>query len=72
MTASARNGRMSVVLQFPINRVASRDPGDLVLSAEVVIFPGVRIERRNFDLAKTSVASRKRHASQAAIDEDMA
>ena len=63
---------MSVVLQFPINRVASRDPGDLVLSAEVVIFPGVRVERRNFDLAKTAGSGRNRRVSQAAIDEDMA
>ena len=63
---------MSVVLQFPINRVASRGPGDLVLSAEVVIFPGVRVERRNFDLAKTTAPGRKHRISQAAIDEDMA
>ncbi len=62
---------MSVVLQFPTNRVVSRDPNDTVL-AEVVIFPGVRIERRNFDLAKATVSGRKRRASQAAIDEDMA
>ena len=63
---------MSVVLQFPTNRVVSRDPNDTVLAAEVVIFPGVRIERRNFDLAKATVSVRKRRASQAAIDEDMA
>ena len=62
---------MSVVLQFPTNRVVSRDPNDTVL-AEVVIFPGVRIERCNFDLAKATVSGRKRRASQAAIDEDMA
>ena len=62
---------MSVVLQFPTNRVVSRDPDDFILAAEVVIFPGVRIERRNFDLAKATVSSRHR-ASQAAIDEDMA
>lgn len=63
---------MSVVLQFPTNRVVSRDPNDAILAAEVVIFPGVRIERRNFDLAKATVPGRKRRASQAAIDEDMA
>ena len=63
---------MSVVLQFPYNRVASRDPFDMVHSAEVVIFPGVRIERSNPDLAKTPVSAKKRRASQAAIDEDMA
>ena len=63
---------MSVVLQFPYNRVASRDPFDTVHSAEVVIFPGVRIERNNLDLAKPPVSAKKRRASQAAIDEDMA
>ena len=63
---------MSVVLQFPINRVASRNLDGMVLSAEVVIFPGVRVERRNFDLINTTAPGRKRRASQAAIDEDMA
>ncbi|HLA02947.1 MAG TPA: hypothetical protein VJ019_09315 [Aestuariivirga sp.] len=63
---------MSVVLQFPYNRVSSRDPFDMVHSAEVVIFPGVRVERRNFDKAKPPVSGSKRRVSQAAIDEDMA
>ncbi len=64
---------MNVVLQFPVNRVVPRDESDdVVLSAEVVIFPGVRMERRNFKLAKTAVPGRKRRVSQAAIDEDMA
>ena len=63
---------MNVVLQFPSNRVVARDPGDGLLSAEVVIFPGVRVERRNFDLANTTATGRKRRVSQAAIDEDMA
>jgi len=63
---------MSVVLQFPYNRVTPREQDDMVHSAEVVIFPGVRVERRNFDLAKTATPSRKRRISQAAIDEVMA
>jgi hypothetical protein len=63
---------MSVVLQFPINRVSSRDEFDMTLSGEVVIFPGVRVERRDFDGSKSAVRSQKRRASQAAIDEDMA
>ena len=63
---------MSVVLQFPTNRVVSRDTDEVILAAEVVIFPGVRVERRNFDLAKATVSSRKHRASQTAIDEDMA
>lgn len=63
---------MSVVLQFPKTYASSRDQNDLVQSAEVVIFPGVRVERRNFDLPKTPAPGRKRHISQVAIDEDMA
>ena len=63
---------MSVVLQFPNNRVAPRGTGDLAHSGEVVIFPGVRIERRNFDPVKTATPARKRHAAQTAIDEDTA
>ena len=63
---------MNVVLQFPVNRVVSRDPNDAVRSAEVVIFPGVRVERRKSKLAKTAASGRKHRVSQAAIDEDMA
>ena len=63
---------MSVVLQFPYNRVSSPDPFDMVHSAEVVIFPGVQMERRNFDMPKPPVSGQKRRASQAAIEEDMA
>lgn len=63
---------MNVVLQFPLNRVVPRSPNDVVLSAEVVIFPGVRVERRISKLAKTASAGRKHRVSQAAIDEDMA
>ena len=63
---------MNVVLQFPLNRVVPRNPGDVVLSAEVVIFPGVRMERRKFKLAKTNAPGRKHRVSQTAIDEDMA
>ena len=63
---------MNVVLQFPLNRVVPRGPDDVVLSAEVVIFPGVRMERRKFKLAKAAAPGRKHRVSQAAIDEDMA
>lgn len=63
---------MNVVLQFPVNRVVMRSPHDAALCAEVVIFPGVRVERRNVKLAKTAAPGRKHRVSQAAIDEDMA
>ena len=63
---------MTVVLQFPVNRVIQRALNDVFSAGEVVIFPGVRVERRNFDPAKAAGPDRKRRASQAAIDEDMA
>ena len=63
---------MNVVLQFPVNRVVPRSSDDVVLSAEVVIFPGVRMERRKFKLAKITAPGRKHRVSQAAVDEDMA
>ncbi len=62
---------MSVILQFPKTSAARRKPDDRLLSAEVIIFPGVRFERQNFDLAQSALLGRKRRASQAAIDEDL-
>jgi hypothetical protein len=61
---------MSVVLPFPQNPVSKRVQGAILGSAEIVIFPGVRVERRSFELSTGLSAQRKRHASQAAIDED--
>jgi hypothetical protein len=66
----SRKNEMSVVLPFPKNPVSKRAAVQVFESAEIVIFPGVRVERRSFDLAQVMTASRKRHASQAAIDED--
>jgi hypothetical protein len=59
---------MSVVLLFPKNHVSKRAAGELLNSAEIVIFPGVRIERRSFDAAKTILSPKNHRASQAAID----
>lgn len=61
---------MSVVLPFPRNPVSKRVQGANSQSAEVVIFPGVRFERRSFDFAKTLTPPRKRRISQAALDEE--
>ncbi len=60
---------MTVVLPFPQDRISVREQGARPQMAEIIIFPGVRIERRNFDLAKTRAPARKRRASQMAIDE---
>jgi hypothetical protein len=61
---------MSVVLPFPQNPVSKRVQGAILGSAEIVIFPGVRVERRSFELATALNAQRKRRVSQVAIDED--
>ena len=62
---------MSVILQFPKTSAARREPDDRLLAAEVIIFPGVRFERPNFELAQSALSGRQRRASQAAIDEDL-
>ena len=60
---------MKDVIEFPINRigkpkiVAGRAPAD------VVIFPGVRIERPGFNLADRIAPSNSRAALQAQIKE---
>jgi hypothetical protein len=61
---------MSVVLAFPQNPVSKRVQVLTSQSAEIVIFPGVRVERRSFDLSMALLPVRKRRVSQAAIDEE--
>jgi hypothetical protein len=61
--------KMSVVLPFPQTRVLPRDQSACLHAAEIIIFPGVRIERRNFDLAAAMSPARNRRVSQTAIDE---
>jgi hypothetical protein len=56
---------MGTVVEFPANRVMPADGSRLQSQAEVVIFPGVRIERCEFSLADRVVPRRKR-ASPAA------
>ena len=50
---------MGTVVEFPANRVMPVDSGRLQSRAEVVIFPGVRMERREFSLADRVVPRRK-------------
>ena len=62
---------MSVVIEFPSSR-SERRSGPATGSGEVVIFPGVRIERREFNLADRIAPARRRplQAAQAAeLDE---
>lgn len=42
---------MSAVVEFPLNRRPPAARAETSVSAEVIIFPGVRIERLAFDLA---------------------
>ncbi|MGQ0484379.1 MAG: hypothetical protein ACT4SY_03370 [Hyphomicrobiales bacterium] len=51
---------MGTVVEFPADRVMPVDGGRLQSQAEVVIFPGVRIERCEFSLADRVVARGKR------------
>jgi len=51
---------MGTVVEFPADRVMPVDGGRLQSRAEVVIFPGVRIERHEFSLADRVVPRRKR------------
>jgi hypothetical protein len=60
---------MSVVVEFPLNRVAPTRAGRGG-SAEVVIFPGVRIERREFSLSDRIASPRKRRSGRAQAMED--
>jgi hypothetical protein len=60
---------MSVVLPFPRNPVSKRAQGEILDSAEILIFPGVHVERRSFELATALTPARKRRVSQAALEE---
>ncbi len=50
---------MGTVVEFPAVRVMPVDSDRLQAQAEVVIFPGIRIERREFSLADRVVPRRK-------------
>jgi len=57
---------MSTVLEFPMERAMAAPPSIRKAPGEVVIFPGVRIERREFNLAERVPlrASRKRSSNR--------
>ncbi len=61
---------MTILLQFPKHATSRSARVPPLQSAEIVIFPGVRFERRNFEAAANHLPARKRRASQAAIDEE--
>lgn len=43
---------MSAVIAFPASRIRPPRQAEAASDAEVIIFPGVRIERLDFDLAE--------------------
>lgn len=49
---------MSAVIEFPASRIRPAAQRDAFGNAEVIIFPGVRIERLAFDLAERLPAVR--------------
>ena len=55
---------MSAVIEFPLSRVRPVMETGHAGTAEVIIFPGVRIERLAFDLAERLPACRTGSASK--------
>ena len=53
-----RENTMSAVVEFPMNRRRPAARTETSASAEVIIFPGVQIERLAFDLAERLPAIR--------------
>jgi hypothetical protein len=52
---------MATILEFPPPRLRIANDGQMRVPAEIVIFPGVRIERSEFNLAdRVPVARRNR------------
>jgi hypothetical protein len=55
---------MSAVIEFPAGRIRQTAQQDITGSAEVIIFPGVRVERLAFDLAERLPVLRNGSASK--------
>ena len=49
---------MNAVIEFPLNRTRPAARTETSATAEVIIFPGVQIERLSFDLAERLPAIR--------------
>jgi hypothetical protein len=60
---------MNSVVQFPLNRVVPGRQWAGTAPAEIVIFPGVRIERASLERQETQALGRKRRGALAAIDQ---
>ncbi|MBC8036285.1 MAG: hypothetical protein H7X89_03605 [Rhizobiales bacterium] len=53
---------MSAVIEFPANRISKAAKDDTGPLADVIIFPGVRIERPDLRLAERKTPSKPRSA----------
>jgi hypothetical protein len=66
----ARGNVMSTVLEFPMERAMAVPPSIRTVPGEIVIFPGVRIERREFNLAeRVPPRSSRKRSPQANLPE---
>ncbi len=61
---------MNSVVQFPMDRVLPGRQWAGTAPAEIVIFPGVRIERQSLERQEVQALGRRRRAAQAAVDQD--
>ena len=62
---------MSSILEFPIDRISVRSRKPATAAADIIIFPGVRIERTQKQLAGLPAMGRKRRNAQVAVDQDI-
>lgn len=54
---------MSVIIEFPANAAVRPASGPAAGRGEVIIFPGVRVERREYNLADRMANVRRRPSS---------
>lgn len=59
---------MNRIVQFPAQRAAAAGRKQGNAPAEIVIFPGVRIERQGLEKAAGAALARKRRGGHAAAD----
>ena len=63
--AERENEPMTAVIEFPAGRARKSSETDTSLKAEIIIFPGVRIERMEFNLADRIPLRKGRTSAQA-------
>jgi hypothetical protein len=61
---------MNSVVQFPMDRVVPGRQWAGTAPAEIVIFPGVRIERQSLARQEAQALGRRRRVAQVAVDQN--